>query len=126
MKKLIIVLAGALLLLAGCKDGNGDGVVTVKAGSPKEAAPSGDELWDKACRHALALMKTDGLMAELEEKELEEALDEAVKDCKSEFTEVGGHDADEAARCVLRLDSFDVETFAECDPKKRSRKDEEK
>jgi hypothetical protein len=124
MKKRIIILAGSLLLLAGCK--SDDGVVTVKEGSAKKTAgPTGDALWASACNHAIDLMRKSDEMRDVPRDQLDKALAGAVKDCRAEFAQFGGADADEAARCVLKLDRFDPKTFAECEPKKRKSKEEQ-
>jgi hypothetical protein len=123
MKTLIAMLALSMFFAIGCK--GGDGEVTVKKGAEKKA-PSGETLWAKACDHAIEMMKKSDLMSDIPKEELDKALDGASRECLEEFKDVGGTDADEAANCVLALNTFDHEKFSECEPKKWAEKKEEK
>ncbi|MBM4371993.1 MAG: hypothetical protein FJ098_10080 [Deltaproteobacteria bacterium] len=108
MKRImLVVVAVAFLFAIGCGE-------------------SGEKLWGKACDHAIELMKKSDEMKEVPKDQLDKTLEGFKKECTEEFKKVGGKDADEAAKCVLKLDKFDPKKFSECEPKKKDEKKEEK
>ena len=88
----------------------------------KKESDSGEEHWAEACDYAVELMKTDDMMKDVPKDQLDKALEGAAKECREEFRKVGGAEADEAASCVLELETFDAKEFSKCEPKKRGEK----
>ena len=68
-------------------------------------------------------------MKDVPKDQLAKALEGAAKECFREFESVAVDNpegADEAADCVLALDSFDTEAFAACEPSRMGKKREGK
>jgi len=108
MKKMMMVfVAVAFLFAIGCGE-------------------SGEKLWGKACDHSIELMKKSDAMKDVPKEQLDKALEGAKKECLEEFKKVGGKEADEAAKCVLKLDKFDPKKFKDCEPKKKEKAEEDK
>ncbi len=123
MKRSFVLVLAVAVLAAGCKDDDSGGV-TVKEGGVKKKS-GGEDLWTKACDHSIELMKKSDAMKDVPKEQLDKVLEGALKMCVDEFKDVGGDEADDAARCVLELTKFDPKKFSECEPKKRDRKKEE-
>ena len=108
MKKIMLVLVAVAFLFAiGCGD-------------------SGEKLWTKACDHSIELMKKSDAMKDVPKAELDKVLEGAQKECVADYKKVGGKEADEAAKCILKIEKFDEKKFADCAPKKKDEKKEEK
>ncbi len=108
MKKMMMVfVAVAFLFAIGCGD-------------------SGEKLWTKACDHSIELMKTTDGMKDMPKDQLDKVLEGAQKECLEGFKKVGGTEADDAAKCMLKIDKFDAKKFADCAPKKKDEKKDEK
>jgi len=106
MKKMMMVfVAVAFLFAIGCGE-------------------SGEKLWGKACDHSIELMKKSDAMKDVPKDQLDKALEGAKKECVEEFKKIGGKEADEAAKCTLKLDKFDPKKLKECEPKKKEKKEE--
>ena len=80
---------------------------------------TGTEYWKKACAHSIELMQRSDALKDVPKETLDKALEGAAKECLEEFEKIGGDEADEAAKCVLKLGSFDPIEFARCEPKKK-------
>ena len=110
----------------GRKDNDHGGVVAVKE-TTKGKRLGGEPLWEKACGHAIDLMKRSDAMKDAPKDQLDKILAGAQMDCLEEFKKIDGKSANETARCMLKIDRFDPKRFAECEPtKKRAEKKEEK
>jgi hypothetical protein len=108
MKKIMMVfVAVAFLFAIGCGD-------------------SGEKLWTKSCEHSIDLMKKSDAMKDVPKDQLDKVLEGAQKECVERFKKMDAKDADVAAKCMMKIDKFDPEKFAKCEPKKKDEKKDEK
>jgi hypothetical protein len=81
----------------------------------------GEELWSEACEHSVDLMAESPEMKDVPKAQLRKALQSASKNCLEEYAEVGGEAANESARCVLLIETFDKKHFGKCEPRKKGK-----